>query len=43
MPRETIRALDEVEIKLAAYTSEADAPADLVVRRDALLARIEGV
>jgi hypothetical protein len=39
--RENIRALAQVEIKLAAYASKAAAPADLVARRDALLEQLE--
>ncbi|MBK9711918.1 MAG: caspase family protein [Kouleothrix sp.] len=37
---ETIRALAAAEIRLAAYASEADAPEELVRRRDALLAQL---
>jgi hypothetical protein len=37
---DTIRALAEVEIRLAAYASEAAAPVELVQRRDMLLARL---
>jgi hypothetical protein len=40
--RQIIRALAEVEITLAAYASEAAAPAELVRRRDLLLSQLGG-